>query len=399
VYSGLVAILALSMVAGAAGAYTMEFDLDNELNAIVTSGSTSGEAAVPFPLRPGSSLTTQYLPGSTGSAFSTSELSRDGDRFANALVIRPTLGRVSHAEAGVGAAAEQAVATAQALGSSARAFDVTVPLSARAWVEPSAGPDDEGIAGDGSLARDGTPQQAGPTGFLAVEDAALVLAAEAAPRLVAAPEVPREVAGERTNPGTAQSSQAAPVVVGAGLLPVILGAGVMVLIAPLLRRFLNQERVLASTIRQRLLEIVRAEPGLGLSAIAKRAGVIVSHADYHLVALVEFGMIVRVKVGGRTGFFPADGGAQDDRVRRLLQRNPQTRHVMEVLRARPSASVRQVAAACGMSPGGAHWHIRRIKESGLLPEPAPRAASSDLGGSASLVAGENLKPARPMAPQ
>ncbi|MGQ0536514.1 MAG: winged helix-turn-helix transcriptional regulator, partial [Methanobacteriota archaeon] len=72
--------------------------------------------------------------------------------------------------------------------------------------------------------------------------------------------------------------------------------------------------------------------------------------------------LARVKVGGRTAYFPS-GGDRDAKVRVALARNETTARVLSFLSDRPGASVREVARAFGLSTAGAYWHVKRIRES------------------------------------
>lgn len=94
---------------------------------------------------------------------------------------------------------------------------------------------------------------------------------------------------------------------------------------------MGQTRAARRATRDRILEVLLADPGLHLRAAPRAAGVSLRAARYHLDALVEEGRVVRQRAGGYVRYFPS--GVYNAQERALIGavRVGHQRRVIEVL--------------------------------------------------------------------
>ncbi|MGQ0535441.1 MAG: helix-turn-helix domain-containing protein, partial [Methanobacteriota archaeon] len=102
-----------------------------------------------------------------------------------------------------------------------------------------------------------------------------------------APDAAASFASLATTPASSEA--------GGLLVRIAAALAVAVFALPLLRRMLDRAKVLSSSLRKRMLGAIEARPGMTMSEVAAATGIGVSHANYHLDTLAEFGFLARVK--------------------------------------------------------------------------------------------------------
>ncbi len=124
--------------------------------------------------------------------------------------------------------------------------------------------------------------------------------------------------------------------------------------------------------RRRAHELITAYPGLHLREVARRLGVDVRTAEYHLRQLEKHGLAKGVDEGGFRRYFPrtADGRMElvDARDRTLLGvlRRPIPLFVSLVLLTRDEATYGELAKEAGVSPSTLSYHLGRMEQDGLI---------------------------------
>lgn len=118
--------------------------------------------------------------------------------------------------------------------------------------------------------------------------------------------------------------------------------------------------------RGRVMALLEAQPGLHFHEICRRLGMQRTTTQHHLRKLVEVGLLVEEAGSGYTCFFPK--GAVDRRVMAAapLLKAEAARRLLNRVIERPGATLRQVAADCGIGTSGAHYHLDRLAQAGLL---------------------------------
>lgn len=166
------------------------------------------------------------------------------------------------------------------------------------------------------------------------------------PSRAARPSVP----DTRKVPADVEPSPQAPVpdpLVAIGLAGV---AGAAVAVPVLYRRVLDEE-VLDNTVRQRLLEMVKARPATYQTELARALDLHPSTVAYHGEILEEAGHVFRERDGREIRYYPVDPDADETEadLHAALRREAK-RKVVEVVWENPGVSISEVAQLLGRHP-------------------------------------------------
>ncbi|MHB1260889.1 MAG: winged helix-turn-helix transcriptional regulator [Thermoplasmatota archaeon] len=152
-------------------------------------------------------------------------------------------------------------------------------------------------------------------------------------------------------------------------------------LAPFFTRIADDE-LLHNPNRSRILDLVRAEPGIHFQDLARKAGVGRGTLDHHLRKLVDAELVSIRRTSGYACCFPKGVGAID---RRLMDAAPVLRSeggraVLQVVARRPGASSRDLAIELGLAPSTVSYHLKRLETAGLvLPDPSVGVRLTPLG--------------------
>lgn len=152
-------------------------------------------------------------------------------------------------------------------------------------------------------------------------------------------------------------------------------------LAPFFTRIADDE-LLQNPNRARILDLVRAEPGIHFQDLARKAGIGRGTLDHHLRKLVDAELVSIRRTSGYSCCFPKGVGAID---RRLMDAAPVLRSeggraVLQVVARRPGASSRDLAIELGLAPSTVSYHLKRLETAGLvLPDPAVGVRLTPLG--------------------
>jgi predicted transcriptional regulator len=121
--------------------------------------------------------------------------------------------------------------------------------------------------------------------------------------------------------------------------------------------------------RKGIFEAVCIAPGLGVHAIASTAGVSYSTACYHLERLVAAGMLVMTPDGNKLRYYQ-NGGTFTESERRILPllKNVEASRVLDEIVMKPGTYRAELAGRLGVTPTTINWHLRRLREAGLVEE-------------------------------
>lgn len=150
-------------------------------------------------------------------------------------------------------------------------------------------------------------------------------------------------------------------------------------LAPLFSRIADDE-VLDNPNRARILDLVRAQPGVHFQDLVRQAGVGRGTLEHHLRKLEAADLVTIKRSKGYACCFPK--GAVD---RRLMEAAPVLRSeggraVLREVARRPGASSRDLAGELGFAPSTVSYHLKRLESAGLVsPDPAVGARLTPLG--------------------
>lgn len=126
------------------------------------------------------------------------------------------------------------------------------------------------------------------------------------------------------------------------------------------------ERLAEHPGRARLLETIRAEPGIHFQELVRRSGLASGTAVHHLNKLARADLIACRPLGRYTCYFP---GASPDRQSLLaapLLRSDGARLVYETILGSPMLSGLELAERTGLQKSTVNYHVQRLTEAGLV---------------------------------
>lgn len=150
-------------------------------------------------------------------------------------------------------------------------------------------------------------------------------------------------------------------------------------LAPLFSRIAD-DAVLQNPNRSRILDLVRAQPGIHFQDLVRQAAVGRGTLEHHLRKLEAADLVIIKRAKGYACCFPK--GVVD---RRLMEAAPVLRSeggraVLREVARRPGASSRDLAVQLGFAPSTVSYHLKRLESAGLVaPDPAVGARLTPLG--------------------
>lgn len=145
-----------------------------------------------------------------------------------------------------------------------------------------------------------------------------------------------------------------------------LGVLLKALVVPLYTR-LRRATLLDNTVRARLYDAIRADPGIHKAALVEFAGVGAGATTRHLRQLVAHGFAVELREGAFARYYAAGEVPAAVARREASLRAGSRREVYEIYRAQPDLTLREAARRLGMSAPSVYRAKQRLEKEGLLP--------------------------------
>jgi len=128
------------------------------------------------------------------------------------------------------------------------------------------------------------------------------------------------------------------------------------------------ETVLDLEARRRIVDAVRASPGLHLRALAEQLGMPVSTLEYHCYHLQKHGHLDSRVQGGFKAFFPGQGMDRRDKDLLGLLRHEGPRRIATHLVLHPGATPGDLKDVTKLSAPTLSFHLKRMRQGGMLRE-------------------------------
>jgi predicted transcriptional regulator len=127
-----------------------------------------------------------------------------------------------------------------------------------------------------------------------------------------------------------------------------------------------RRRLLSQESRRRVYEAICADPGIHLRELSRLVAQSLGNVEHHLQHLVRHGLVSSHRGRNRCSYFPTGQvDARDARLLHLLRKEP-CRTILTALADAPDQSTSEVAARLGLSSSTASYHLKRLKEEGLI---------------------------------
>ena len=149
----------------------------------------------------------------------------------------------------------------------------------------------------------------------------------------------------------------------AAVLASLPGAAALPLVALPMYARITRDDLLASPARALVYGRLKGAPGSTIAGLAAATGLSRSTVAHHLFVLERAGLVRSERVGRDRIHFLC--GQRDEGLRRRLLADPLRAALVARLQAAP-APLRELARALGESPSLVHFHLRRLREAGLV---------------------------------
>ena len=192
-------------------------------------------------------------------------------------------------------------------------------------------------------------------------------------------------------------------VAGIAVAASALGLGFFALVT----RYISPKEALKNPQRAMLYGFVRGNPGVHLKKLSEEFAMKTSSILWHIRKLECAELVRSERANGFRVFYPVEGGIEMKRVSRAITalQNPNARALFESLeRSRGGVAPAQLAMRLGIHAGTVRWHLRKLREFGLidelLREDGSEVFATPLGRKAlqTLVGVPVESPARPLSP-
>lgn len=142
--------------------------------------------------------------------------------------------------------------------------------------------------------------------------------------------------------------------------------------------FVRREPVDDSPLRQQILAIVRAQPGIPIGELMGRLGIGWGTVYHHIAKLTRQGLIRTHASGRRRLIFPAPYAIEPQEAPGFaIVRGATAQRIARSILAKPGQSVGEICQDVAESPRVVYYHVKRLLEAGLV-ESSSRTRHHDL---------------------
>jgi predicted transcriptional regulator len=119
-------------------------------------------------------------------------------------------------------------------------------------------------------------------------------------------------------------------------------------------------------MRARILSEVGRRPGASALELAAQSGCSYASTRYHLRRLERFGLVLRQDGTRPVRYFAASQATRDYRLGITILRGHTAARVMALIHQHPGMTKADLSRATGFGGPTIAWHIKRLKEAGLI---------------------------------
>ncbi len=150
----------------------------------------------------------------------------------------------------------------------------------------------------------------------------------------------------------------------------IAATGVGLLGFALVTRYISPKEALSNPQRAMLYGFIRATPGSHLKQLSEEFRMKTSSILWHVRKLEAAELVHSDRVNGYRVFYPVEGGVEIKRVSRAMTalHNGNARRIFESIERRPGTTPKHLASRLELNPGTVRWHLRKLRDCGLIEE-------------------------------
>jgi predicted transcriptional regulator len=152
----------------------------------------------------------------------------------------------------------------------------------------------------------------------------------------------------------------------ATVLASVIGLGSFALVT----RYISPKEALRNPQRAMLYGFVRGNPGVHLKKLSEEFAMKTSSILWHIRKLESAELVHSERANGFRVFYPVEGGIEMKRVSRAITalQNANARILFETLERRGGVSPSQLSTRLSIHAGTVRWHLRKLREFGLIEE-------------------------------
>jgi predicted ArsR family transcriptional regulator len=138
------------------------------------------------------------------------------------------------------------------------------------------------------------------------------------------------------------------------------------------------EEVLEHALRARIYRHIQEHVGVSLKELTEALGLSTTNAVWHLRKLEDSGLVRGRKSNGAKVYYATSGGVQarDLSLASAALISANARDIVALVQRHPGVHQREVARLLGVNHGTVRWHLKKLRESGLLEERRSGAATT-----------------------
>ncbi len=138
----------------------------------------------------------------------------------------------------------------------------------------------------------------------------------------------------------------------------------------LVTRYISPKEALKNPQRAMLYGFVRATPGVHLKKLSEEFGMKTSSILWHMRKLESAELVQSEHANGYRVFYAVEGGVEMKRISRAVTaiHNENARHIFQFISRDPGISTKSLANRLTLNPGNVRWHLRKLRDCGLVEE-------------------------------
>lgn len=135
-------------------------------------------------------------------------------------------------------------------------------------------------------------------------------------------------------------------------------------------RYISPKEALKNPQRAMLYGFIRATPGAHLKQLSEEFKMKTSSILWHIRKLESADLVHSERANGFRVFYPSEGGIEAKRLSRAITalHNENAQMIQEAVGRNPGRAVKDIAEALSVHSGTVRWHLRKLRDFGLLEE-------------------------------
>lgn len=135
-------------------------------------------------------------------------------------------------------------------------------------------------------------------------------------------------------------------------------------------RYVDPKVALTNPQRSMLYGFVKGNPGVHLKQLSTEFRMKTSTVLWHVRKLEAADLVRSKKANGYRVFYPVTGGLEARQLGEAVTAlsNQNARHIFEYISVHPGVAQRSLAGHLRINPGTVRWHLKKLRQAGLLQE-------------------------------